>query len=153
MLSLLDTKEFTGLDENAAKTLVTLCLLEKTPKFKDAEHEFHHEMMNNDIMYRMLVNRLEVFSPDTTVSTTALALVSTIAGKPGILVMWAYTLHLIARKFPTPRVLTIADITQMFPTGFPTSSEYKRIWDSQKAATLGSNLLDFRETWDAVPSV
>jgi hypothetical protein len=55
---------------------------------------------------------------------------------PGRVVMWAFTLNRMQLKAPES-VLTIAELANEFPMGFPTEEACKECWSAQKGENLG----------------
>ena len=145
MLSLLDAKQVQAMTKDETMVFLQLGLMEK---HLDGAKEGHldRELREASFLYQVLVKRLEVFSPKSKFTIPLLSFISTICDRPGTIVMWAYTLHMMASTLPTPRTVTLEDLAKVFPMGFPTEKEYDRIWDGQKGPK-GQNLLDLEETW------
>jgi len=145
MLSLLDAKKVQAMDDETSHTFLQLCLMEQ---HLDGAKEGHldRELREKSFLYQVLVKRLEVCSPKSKFSIPLLAFVSTIGDRPGTIVMWAYTLHMMATQLAEPRMVKLEDLAKVFPMGFPTEEEYEQVWDGQKGEK-GINLLDVEETW------
>lgn len=101
---------------------------------------------------QVLERRLAVMSPETRISFgVAVVLTYHCKGNPGRAVLWAYTMHRMALDYGTDAMITMAELTNAFPMGFPTDRAFMELWDGQKSHTEESdNLLDVKETWLAV---
>lgn len=131
-------RDLEPMDKDTSKFLVTLILLSE-------DEGMPREMMNEiqlDPGYRIIKGRLEAEGGEATAS--ALAFLSGLCdGIPGRMVMWAYTLYRIHRK--TGETVSLKDVCDFFPEGFPTESEHQKAWDEQKGANRGlecGNILD-----------
>lgn len=71
------------------------------------------------------------------------AFLTCLVNTPGGAVMYLYYLK---SKIKTEEVITILDISKIFPMGFPSDSESHELWDLQKVE--GNNLLDMVDVSD-----
>lgn len=71
------------------------------------------------------------------------AFLTCLVNTPGGSVMYLYYLK---SKIKTEEVITILDISKIFPMGFPSDSESHELWDLQKVE--GNNLLDMVDVSD-----
>lgn len=69
---------------------------------------------------------------------------SYLSDRPGIAVMWAYTLYLIWLKYQ--KRITLLEWVFEFPNGVPLELEYGYLWDSQKA-DMKDNFVDHMSQW------
>jgi len=145
MLSLLDAKKIREMTSEETQVFVHLCTMDMHLDGAKGRH-LDRTLREQSFLYQVLVKRLEVCSPKSKFSIPLLAFVSTICDRPGTIVMWAYTLHMMASQLAEPRMVKLEDLAKVFPMGFPTEEEYERVWDGQKGEK-GVNLLDVEETW------
>ena len=89
---------------------------------------------------KVLERRLTVCSTAKITRGLALLLVVMSKGNPGNLVMWAYTMHCIAKG--KDQILTISDFAEFFPIGVPSEEGLSATWDAQKDPIKGGNLID-----------
>lgn len=105
--------------------------------------------MDDVFLYQVLVKRLEAYSPHITelIDPRILILCAGLSDRPGIAVLWAYTLaHMLIGK----DTLTLDDWTMAFPMGIPSMEETHKLWDYQKGFTHNikkDNLLDDFNYW------
>jgi len=78
-----------------------------------------------------------------------LVFVLTLCESPGLVVLWCYTLHLMAAELG--RAATINDFcTQFFPMGVPTEKALEAAWDAQKGTECDNRLDSCDWSWKAV---
>lgn len=101
--------------------------------------------------YATIVHRLK--SADVDLTTGAfLAILSWTDGRPGDMVMWAYTASCIARS-SNIKLITCNDLVSAFPFGIPTNEARKKTWYAQKVPEdkrepgMSDNYLDRLELW------
>lgn len=97
----------------------------------------------------LMMKRLAVFAPSLAVREPVLLFLVSISDSPGQVVMWAF--YLVRRTRQLGRAISIDDIAQDFPLGFPTTDAMSELWDEQKGApaTRIDNRLDQIEEWSA----
>jgi hypothetical protein len=111
--------------------------------------------LSDSFIVQLIVSRLEQGPPEYTYSPYAVALTAILTDRPGVAVMWAYTLFDESRK-GTP--LTIERFAQdLFAWGVPTDKGYHDIWDAQKGFNQTprqpfDNWLDKADVWKAKES-
>lgn len=69
-------------------------------------------------------------------------------GRPGDVVMWAYTINRLFRR--TRQRVTMTTLAKAFPMGFPTRERRLALWDEQKChrhGVVGDNMVDRLSTW------
>ena len=90
----------------------------------------------------IIVDRIRI-GADVPVRLPTLILVSCFCSTLARCVLWAYTIVVLTRTLG--RAVTVSDLADAFPWGFPTDEGYGLIWDAQKDAR--GNRLDFHEIW------
>jgi hypothetical protein len=65
--------------------------------------------------------------------------------RPGVAVLWAYTLHRLLERRADYEALHFAEFLGYFNDGLPLASSYEQAWRDQKAGPV--NLLDTPEQW------
>jgi len=89
-------------------------------------------LLNEEFSYKLIDKRAEYIKLD--MSECAKCLLACVVNTPGDAVMFLYYL-----KSKNIRI-TIAEMANIFPMGFPTEAERMRLWDLQKYN--GVNMLD-----------
>lgn len=93
---------------------------------------------------RILANRIPKESSEK-IDREVVAFCGCLCESPGDSVMWAYTLHLLSKKYTR---VTISVLAEEFPEGFPTKEARELVWESQKRpGQRPDNWLDYAETW------
>lgn len=143
--SLLDFKDkCQAMTEEQSRDFV-MCFLEENQDKKMSEEAM--SKLENDFSYKLMSKRLKMAK--VPVSIWALLFLTTLCNSPGKLVMYAYVCCIIFKK--NGRGVTIQDLAEEFPVGFPTEDATRECWDSQKGLEHGiknvDNLLDTREPW------
>jgi hypothetical protein len=106
-------------------------LAEAVDKHDDLDKQLA-ERGAKDFCYQVLDQRLKVVGSDTKVSPAVKVICSLLSeGSPGEAVMWAYSLHylLVAENLSK---ITLTDLSNYFPMGFPTKEARHTVWDAQK---------------------
>lgn len=100
---------------------------------------------------QVLERRLAVMSPETRISAGVGAVLAYhCRGNPGRAVLWAFTLHRMAIDCGGDILITMTELAETFPMGFPTDKAFAELWDGQKSSAAQSdNLLDVKEIWVA----
>lgn len=96
-------------------------------------------------------HRLQVAGPVEITMPLALFLCFMSDGIPGEAVMWAYTMNRMYLRKGSLSMLTIGDLSNAFPWGFPDENERHRLWDAQKGHEHGENcdnMVDQKLTWE-----
>lgn len=96
---------------------------------------------------QILESRLSACSNVKITKGLALLLVFLSNGNPGNVVMWAYTMHVIAKQKVGCLPITISDFSEFFPMGVPSEEGLCTTWDAQKDPNNGSNLIDDKANW------
>lgn len=101
------------------------------------------EMHNGDVpsleksfIYQILDKRAEFIG--LKLNKYAKVLLALLADRPGTIVMYLY--YLKRYQMTIDSAITIGQIANIFPFGFPTEQALNKLWDSQKVQ--GGNLLD-----------
>jgi hypothetical protein len=103
------------------------------------------------LTYATIVHRLKTAGVNLSVGGL-LGLVAWTNGRPGDMVMWAYTASQIAKSSGT-KLITCNDLVEAFPFGIPTEEARKKIWEAQKVPFdeikngMSDNYLDMLEFW------
>ena len=100
------------------------------------------EAIRGNFPYQVLDKRMAYIGLKATDNVKAF--ISSLACNVGTVVMYAYALKYLAQKRGV-EVLTMEDIVQGFPFGFPDQDSLQKQWGAQKGFALGQefdNLLD-----------
>lgn len=75
-------------------------------------------------------------------------MVAYLCDRPGVAVMWAYTLSHMAEIKGDARV-NMGDVANAFPCGFPDGDTYRVCWEAQKGDRTngGGNRMDDADLW------
>ncbi len=96
--------------------------------------------------HNIVQKRLDAAGAD--VSRWVVSFVATMCQSPGDCVLWAHALKTLGNKVGR---VDMQELTNAFPMGFPSESERRSCWDSQKGYNLGlekvDNYLDTKEAW------
>lgn len=75
--------------------------------------------------------------------------VLTLCNKVSDVVLWSYTLNRMFKKFK--KNITLQELANCFPCGFPIEEEVNKIWDAQKGYNYDlkiDNIIDYDEVWN-----
>lgn len=102
--------------------------------------------------WNVLTKRLAFYDIPTTLMCRLFVL--QLCENPAQAVLWAFTLGKIWEKNGYKPV-TLVQLCDSFPDGFPTDAEYRRLWDLQKRENPPrggmDNWLDYGEVWPRKP--
>lgn len=135
------------LNEKESQLFLGICMKGNIPFPEDMAKE-----LESMFLYQVLKKRLDAIpqvnglKPE--ISPWLILWCSMLCDRPGIAVMWAYTLYLMWLK--ERREVTIMDWVDEFPMGVPLMSEYERLWDEQKQQTGIQNCMDDLAAWPKV---
>jgi len=110
-----------------------------------------NDLIKDTIYDATIVHRLDCVGVHITPGLL-LMLIELGQGRPGFLVMWAYTISHIARN-TGKKLIASTDWADAFPFGIPTQDAYKSTWEAQKVPPsethfgLSDNYLDRMEYW------
>ena len=128
------------MDEKQSEMMIQCVMLE-------IQHEGDRipkpEELESHILFQIIKKRLDFYKVEY--NEWALLFLSSLADRPAISVMLAYTAADIANKYGK---FNMESLSQAFPMGFPTTRCFQRYWTSQKGSD-GENILDLNETWRA----
>lgn len=111
------------------------------------------EPLKGTIMYATIIHRLHNWGNVDLTQGALAVLLAWSTGRPGDMVMWAYTTKCLARELGK-NLITVDDLVNAFPMGIPTDQAREQIWREQKIAMADrknitiDNLFDLPETWD-----
>lgn len=129
-------------NDEEGDNFITLCMGEQSianvPVFNE-----HCKVGQTDVG-KILLQRLSLNSEVTISEPLALWILS-LCDRPGLIVMWAYTLVRMQQRNPG-KILNMTVWTHHFPSGLPTNQAMIDAWNGQKS-DMGGNLLDTREVW------
>lgn len=97
---------------------------------------------------QVLESRLRHTNPEVKVGKYAALFLMAQCSAVGQVVMWAWTLNRIYSQTRQP--VTISELANRFPIGFPSDAEKSRLWDAQKGGAHGlpfDNLVDEEYFW------
>ena len=143
--------ETRAMTEDEGTMLITLTMVELSSPgvFDTAEQQ---KELKGFPLFQILDDRLHRHGAEA--DTALKAMIIDLSKTPGVVVMWAYTLHRMQQELG--RRPTLVDFsTTYFPMGVPTEAAYSRMWDAQKLHTLGidrvlpgpDNYIDYQEAW------
>lgn len=114
------------------------------PRFQTEFDESFSEELG--FLGKVLKSRLSSCSTAKITNGLALLLVFMSNGNPGNIVMWAYTMHVIAKQ-NEGQMVTIEDFSNEFPMGVPSEEGLSSVWEAQKDSK-GRNLIDKKTNWN-----
>lgn len=142
------------MSEDDAKGFMNLMLIEmdkvngaRTLAKMDAD-------LGDSLGYQILKKRLDVFkakfNPGLDVGIAAQVFCAMVSENPAVAVMWAWTLNELWCR--TGRQVTLDELTQHFPWGFPTKEAKRGVWEAQKVERKSGmlesdNAVDDFGTW------
>lgn len=126
------------------ETYITCLTAEKTHGEDPIPEDFDGSQIHN-----IMAKRIKSSGAD--VSRWVIALLATLCnGRQGNAVLWAYACKQMHDK--TRKKITMTELANFFPMGFPTEEAMHACWDSQKGYNMGlknvDNYLDSREAWN-----
>jgi hypothetical protein len=137
-------KQMVPMDRNQMEGFFLCCMMEK-------DKRGHKPPPDRDmsVSFRIVESRLEAAGILDKVSFPARLFVACLCDRPGLCVMWAYTLaHMLEKSGGMP--VTMSSITENFPNGFPSDAQSNECWDAQKGHAHGvkaDNLMDNFDWW------
>ena len=153
MKSLLDVadKDIVPMSKEDAMLFVNITFTEvltNLPIFKARDWEEQPLMEKAPFLLKILLNRAGIFAHEMEMNIMVPTFLSSISKTPGEAVMWAYTLYKLWLEIGVP--ITMVELTNKFPQGFPSESAMEEIWNSQKGRSNGidvDNMLDYEKYW------
>ncbi len=142
----------TPMVQEEAEIFVSLSLSEKSNTKKSLDLKAFPSQN-----YQILVSSLQSGRFEFEITEEAAIMVSVMCGSIGDVIM--YMAYLQYQYFVHPSALdnkiTMSRIAFIFPAGFPSSSELRRMWDLQKVGNrengfASDNLLDYKECYKSI---
>lgn len=96
----------------------------------------------------ILLKRIEVHAPELPLREGVVMWLGSLCDSPGKAVMWAF--YLVKRTRALGHAITMHDLAEDFPYGFPADDAMATLWDDQKGYKHGlrnDNLLDTAAPW------
>lgn len=122
--------EVEPMDQDAAKTFLSICGKEKTPMPKEIQEMF---------LVQVISKRAEYLGLPMTPGL--IAFLTLLAGSPGTAVMFLTVLKYNQLATGTTETYGMAALGKLFPMGFPNKEKLGELWDLQKLAN-GANMVD-----------
>jgi hypothetical protein len=143
--SLLDTTH----DERMpmSKDITTLLLALMTNGSDDGAYDPGSALSRHFVtspIHNIFLSRIKAYAPDAKFSDGIAAFVPALCDRPGFVVLWCHTIFKMWQKNPD-RPVSLGDLCETFPMGFPTDCGAERIWGAQK--DRGANLIDDPKNW------
>lgn len=105
------------------------------------------EIEEKPFLYQLLEKRIEKLH-NYKIEVSAMIYLTSILKSPGNVVMYCWYLQ-YQSKIKNIKTFTIDDLVNIFPIGFPSNDELKKVWDMQKiirpSMEYSDNLLDYKE--------
>jgi hypothetical protein len=141
------TKDCVPMTQEESEMFVTLCMNEIHPSGKP----WPPIDDSAPAVLRIMQSRLEWAGIESAINHPLKLFIACISDRPGVVVMWAYTLaHMLEKKNDPSVILKISDLAAQFPMGFPNEDAKNECWDAQKGHAHnvpGDNLMDQLEYW------
>lgn len=118
--------------------------------FSDMDKEVEFSAENAELFgfsAKVMHERLKMSGTKVTFPCATMAV--SLCQSVGDVVLWAYTLNRMFAKKKS--IITISDLCQYFPMGFPTKEEMDKIWNAQKGYNNNvkvDNIIDQMEVWN-----
>jgi len=148
MIESLLTAKTVPMDEETTELFLKCVLAEKALQKENKLRRFgYKEAEDVGLIGEILYSRLHEADGPLISFPLGLFIVHLANGNPAKAVLWAYTLFKMNKG---KIMLTFTDLSEFFPIGFPSESEFERVWDSQKGHLHGEkcdNMLDNEEIW------
>lgn len=144
MKSYLDGKDIVPMTKEQAKIFLE-CVMSELMIENELNESNHKQLgLTGEIFYQRLQFQKVKISLQATIFLVLMA-----EGNPGKIVMWAYTITRMFQKYK--RYITLNELSDSFPMGFPSEEEQGEIWDDQKRkiAPYG-NMIDDPNNWKEV---
>lgn len=130
--------------------LTLLALAEQASDRIDISQLRDRNLAGASFVEKVMVGRLLQVQPSQSFSISAILYAISCCTRPGDAVLWAYTLCEEGRKLDRP--VTVGDLLNAFPLGYPSDVARCEIWDRQKLPRdeqvgIGDNWLDTKEAW------
>lgn len=137
--SYLNFSEVEKMSWETMRTFLALCLMEEAG-------EVVPDKFKEDIHFKIMSVRLATFAKDVKVTDYCILFLASISKTPAELVIWAYTIADIFYNYKGGKMtVTMGDLAERFPIGFPTQEAYFKCWEDQKIK--GGNAFDMPESW------
>jgi hypothetical protein len=144
ILSLLDTNHLERMDDNLSEIFIKVTFSEASGELKLFDDNFATQLGFSGQVFK---KRLDFYGNVNVTLGVALVVITLCQGSPGNLVMYAFTLARLAKQ-NNKDLITIDDIANAFPVGFPNERGLREIWDAQKGGNWNEkvdNLIDLIE--------
>lgn len=132
------------LSENQSEILQHLMLFKRSPQTKPIE--------NKPPLFQMIEKRIQNLHTYL-IDIPAMFYLTTIVKKPGDVIMYCWYFQYLSKK-RNIKEFTIDEIVNIFPMGFPSENELKKVWDIQKverpSMEYSDNLLDYKEAGKSI---
>jgi hypothetical protein len=138
------------MDQEQSKALIALCMMERQFLTVEQASPETQQLIETDRACQIFHRRLKFYGVDVSPSVILLCSMES-DGRPGTLVMWAYTCVHLAEKYQKG-LITLEEFTLGFPMGFPTEKAKRECWELQKckpdhAKGLTDNEMDNSANW------
>jgi hypothetical protein len=152
----LDAKDVVPMTTEQSEALLKLGLLEirfPGPAATYALSKMHDDMIRSVEHYRLLHKRMEAHQVRATLATQLM--VCFLFDNPADCVLWCFTLATMFKEHRW-RPVTLENLVNAFPMGFPSPNEFEEAWRAQKMTkaertTLNDNWLDVAASWPLPP--
>jgi hypothetical protein len=134
--TLADTTSRAPMDEETSKLFIKCTLIELQQQEEFTKQIAYEEL---GICGKIFWDRLNLYGGKVSLPTAIIAITLS-KGLPGNLVMWAFTLARLYKA--AEKMVTISDLAEVFPAGFPTEDGELEIWDAQKGHEWGERAID-----------
>lgn len=140
-----DTKAVSPMDKRLSEIFLQATLLEMQEKRNGGIRDFTEEDASQmGFPGKLLWSRLQIYGRGESKISMACVLVSVIqCENPGDIVMWAFTLNRLYLE--QQRTVTVGDLAEAFPIGFPNAKGREEVWDAQKISNWGVELDDHND--------
>lgn len=135
-----DTKSVSPMTKELSEMFLQATLLELQDK-RDGRLRGFTEEDSNQMGFpgRLLWSRLKIYGRgETQVGMSAAIIALAQCRNPADVVMWAFTLNRL--YIEQQKIVTISDLAEAFPIGFPNEKGKEEVWDAQKISNWGVKL-------------